>query len=66
MGMGSAASVLVGHAIGQGDAAHARRVAASALLCGIAFMAGFTEPMGNILLSYLQGFLREHARVFRE
>src|SRR5262249_44183906 len=38
-GIGSAASVLVGHAIGEQDAPHARRVAASALLCGGAFMA---------------------------
>jgi MATE family multidrug resistance protein len=39
MGIGSAAAVLVGHAIGEGDPAHARRVAASALACGAAFMA---------------------------
>jgi MATE family multidrug resistance protein len=39
MGVGSAASVLVGRAIGANDIAHARRVAASALLCGPAFMA---------------------------
>ena len=38
MGMGSAASVLVGHAIGRGEPLHARRVAASALACGAAFM----------------------------
>jgi len=38
MGIGSAASVLVGHAIGSGDAPHARRVAASAIACGGAFM----------------------------
>lgn len=39
MGMGSAASVLVGHAIGAGDMPHARRIAASALICGAVFMA---------------------------
>jgi len=39
MGVGSAAAVLVGHAIGEGDPAHARRVAASALACGAGFMA---------------------------
>jgi MATE family multidrug resistance protein len=39
MGVGGAAAVLVGHAIGEGDLPHARRVAASALLCGAAFMA---------------------------
>ena len=39
MGVGSAASVLVGHAIGEGDHAHARRVASGALVCGASFMA---------------------------
>jgi MATE family, multidrug efflux pump len=38
MGIGSAASVLVGHAIGERDIPHARRVAASALACGAGFM----------------------------
>ncbi len=38
-GIGSAASVLVGHAIGEGDAPHARRVASSALLFGAGFMS---------------------------
>lgn len=38
MGVGSAAAVLVGHAIGAGDLPHARRVAASALLVGVAYM----------------------------
>jgi MATE family multidrug resistance protein len=39
LGVGSAASVLVGRAIGEQDFAHARRVAASAILCGAGFMA---------------------------
>ena len=39
MGVGGAAAVLVGHAIEEGDLPHARRVAASAVLCGAAFMA---------------------------
>ncbi len=39
LGVGSAGSVLVGHAIGAGDMPHARRVAASALLVGVSFMA---------------------------
>src|SRR5262249_36115217 len=39
LGTGSAASVLVGRAIGEGDLAHARRVAATGLACGAAFMA---------------------------
>ncbi len=38
-GVGAAASVLVGHAIGEGDSRHARRVAASAVLVGVGFMA---------------------------
>ena len=38
MGIGSAASVLVGRAIGEGDLPHARRAAASALMCGAGFM----------------------------
>ena len=37
-GVGSAAAVLVGHAIGERDGAHARRVAASALILGVSFM----------------------------
>lgn len=39
-GIGSAAAVLVGHAVGEGDPSHAKRVAASALGCGLLFMAG--------------------------
>ena len=39
LGVGSAGSVLVGHAIGAGDMPHARRIAASALLVGASFMA---------------------------
>jgi MATE family multidrug resistance protein len=39
MGFGAAAAVLVGHAIGEGDVAHARRVAGGALACGAGFMA---------------------------
>jgi MATE family multidrug resistance protein len=37
-GIGNAASVLVGRAIGEGDAPHARRLAASALILGAGFM----------------------------
>jgi MATE family multidrug resistance protein len=39
LGIGSASSVLVGHAIGEQDMAHARRVAASALAVGTGYMA---------------------------
>jgi len=38
LGIGSASSVLVGHAIGEQDMAHARRVAASALAVGTGYM----------------------------
>jgi MATE family multidrug resistance protein len=38
-GLANSASVLVGHAIGENDMPHARRVAASALILGAAFMA---------------------------
>lgn len=38
-GLANAAAVLVGHAIGEGDLPHGRRVAASALILGAAFMA---------------------------
>jgi MATE family multidrug resistance protein len=38
LGIGSASSVLVGHAIGEQDMAHARRVAASALMVGTGYM----------------------------
>ena len=37
-GIASASAVLVGHAIGENDAPHARRVAASALACGGGYM----------------------------
>lgn len=39
LGIGSAGAVMVGHAIGAGDEAHARRVAGAALVCGAGFMA---------------------------
>lgn len=38
LGVSAAAAVLVGHAVGAGDAPGARRAAASALLCGAGFM----------------------------
>ena len=39
MGVSAAAAVLVGHAVGRGDPAEARRAAAAALVCGVGFMA---------------------------
>jgi MATE family multidrug resistance protein len=39
LGVSIAASVLVGHAVGRGDAEEARRAALAALVCGVGFMA---------------------------
>ncbi len=39
LGVGIAASVLVGHAVGRGDAPSARRAAGAGFLCGVGFMA---------------------------
>ena len=39
MGIAAAVAVLVGHAVGQGDAPEARRSAAAALVSGVGFMA---------------------------
>ena len=39
LGVSAAAAVLVGHAVGRGDMAEARRAAAAALVCGVGFMA---------------------------
>jgi MATE family multidrug resistance protein len=39
LGVGAAAAVRVGHAVGAGDARGARRAAAAALACGVGFMA---------------------------
>jgi len=40
LGVGDAASVLVGQGVGRGDARATRGAAASALLCGVGFMVG--------------------------
>ena len=39
MGVAAAVAVLVGHAVGRGDAAEARRTATAALVTGVGFMA---------------------------
>jgi MATE family multidrug resistance protein len=39
LGVSAAAAVLVGHAVGRGDIAEARRAAAAGLVCGVGFMA---------------------------
>jgi MATE family multidrug resistance protein len=51
LGVGDAASVLVGQAVGRGDPRATRGAAAAALLCGVGFMAGtavlfLTVPVG--------------------
>lgn len=59
LGVGSASAVLVGHAIGAGEFAHARRVAASALACGAAFMA----VSALVLLSFPSVFAHAYTSV---
>jgi len=59
MGIGGAAAVLVGHAIGEGDQPHARRVAGSALLCGATFMA----LSALVLLAFPGTFARAYTSV---
>jgi len=54
LGVGDAASVLVGHAVGRGDPAGARNAARSALLCG----AGFMSCTGLAFLSLPHVFAR--------
>ena len=39
LGVSASAAVLVGHAVGRGDAAEARRAAAAGLVCGVGFMS---------------------------
>ena len=58
-GVGSAAAVLVGHAIGEGDLPHARRVATSALGVAAAFMA----CSALVLLAMPQVFARLYTNV---
>ena len=48
MGVSAAAAVLVGHAVGRGDAAGARRAAAAALVCGVGFMSASALVMLSI------------------
>jgi MATE family, multidrug efflux pump len=58
-GIGGAASVLVGHAIGEGDSSHARRVAASALAVGASFMT----VMALVMLAIPAVFARAYTSV---
>lgn len=45
LGVSAAAAVLVGHAVGRGDAADARRAAGAALVCGVGFMTASAAVM---------------------
>ncbi|HWP38906.1 MAG TPA: MATE family efflux transporter [Gemmatimonadales bacterium] len=45
LGVSAAAAVLVGHAVGRGDAPEARRAAAAALFCGVGFMVASAALM---------------------
>ena len=45
MGLGAAAAVLVGQAVGRGDAAGARQASRAALVCGVAFMTASAVVM---------------------
>ena len=58
-GIGSASAVLVGHAIGEGDAPHARRVAASALACG----GGYMLFSAALLLAFARAFASAYTSV---
>jgi MATE family multidrug resistance protein len=59
LGIGSASSVLVGHAIGDQDMAHARRVAASALVVG----TGYMVLSACVLLALPGAFARAYTSV---
>jgi MATE family multidrug resistance protein len=59
LGIGSASSVLVGHAIGEQDMAHARRVAASALMVG----TGYMVLSAVVLLALPGAFARAYTSV---
>jgi len=48
LGVSAAAAVLVGHAVGRGDVAEARRAAAAGLVCGVGFMAASALVMLTI------------------
>ena len=56
LGISAAATVLVGHAVGRGDATEARRAAITALGCGVAFMS-----LSAVVLLSMPGLL---ARVY--
>jgi multidrug resistance protein, MATE family len=59
LGVGSASAVLVGHAVGEGDAPHARRVAVTALVVG----AGFMAASAVVLLAIPEVFARLYTSV---
>jgi len=54
LGVSAAAAVLVGHAVGRGDIAEARRAAAAGLACGVGFMSASALVM-LLLPTFLAG-----------
>jgi MATE family multidrug resistance protein len=61
MGVSAAAAVLVGHAVGRGDAAEARRAAAAALTCGVGFMALSALVMLTVPATLARVYTTDHA-----
>lgn len=62
LGVSAAAAVLVGHAVGRGDAAEARRAAAAGLACGVGFMTASALVM-LVLPRFLAGIYTTDAAV---
>ena len=61
LGTASAAAVLVGHAVGRGDADGARREASAALACGVGFMTVSALVIAAIPGILARGFTRDPA-----
>jgi MATE family multidrug resistance protein len=61
LGTSAAAAVLVGHAIGRGDADGARREASAALACGVGFMALAALVITTVPGLLVRGFTADRA-----
>ncbi|HEU5322238.1 MAG TPA: MATE family efflux transporter, partial [Methylomirabilota bacterium] len=61
MGVSAAAAVLVGHAVGRGDAAEARRAAAAALACGVGFMVASALAMLTVPGTLARLYTNDHS-----
>jgi len=62
LGVSAAAAVLVGHAVGRGDIAEARRAAAAGLACGVGFMSASALVM-LLVPTFLAGIYTTDASV---